>query len=171
MGEHRRLGRAGRAAGEHQRGDVVGRDAGDGQRLAGRHVVERDGAVDGVAVDGDHVLDASARAARSTERHVAGRAAVDDDGDGVDDGQLLLQLGRRARRVERDGDGAEADHGQVGDDERVAVAAGQGDAVAVADAEARQPAAQRRGPRRQLVVGDRLVAADRARRGRRRARR
>ena len=111
--------------------------------------------VDGVAVDGDDVRGSSRQLARSTSTPRAGRAAVDDDGDGVDGGQLALQLGRRARRVQRHDDGAEADDGEVGDDERVAVAADEGDAVAVADAEAGQAAAQAARLVAQLAVGDR----------------
>ena len=159
MAEHRRARRTSGAAGEQQHGEVVGLDVGDGNRLGGQQLVDRDGPVARIAVDRDHVADGAER------RHVdvaprGCRAAVDDDADDVDGVELVLQLGRRARRVQRHCHRAHPDEGEVGDHERVAVAADDGDAVAVGDAESGQATAQPVDALGQLSVGDRLVAAD-----------
>ena len=153
-----------------QHGEVVGRDVGDGQRVGGEQLVEGDGAVDGVAVDGDDVADGGQRrgvdlrattpaALRSTITPTASTAA-----------SSRCSSGCRAGRVERHDDGTEPDGGEVGDDERVAVAADEGDAIARRPMPRRaRPPRSRRRPVGQLVVRDRAVAADqRGRRGRRR---
>ena len=119
-----------------------GVDVGDRQRVGGEQLVERDGAVDGVAVDGDDVAHGRQRDAvdgRATPPPRCGRRST---ATGADGRELALELGRRARRVERHDDGTEADDGEVGDDEGVPVAADQRDPVAVADAEPGEAAAQ-----------------------------
>ena len=80
--------------------------------------------------------------AMSTLRHVDAALAIDDDADDVDGVELALQLGRRARRVQRYRHRAHPDEGEVGEHERVAVAADDGDAVAVGDAQAGQATTQ-----------------------------
>ena len=68
-----------------------------------------------------HVGDGTA-GAPATSRHVGGHRADDGDDRGHV-GHLPFQLRPGARRVERDGDGAEAHGGQQGDHERRVVAA------------------------------------------------
>jgi hypothetical protein len=88
------------------------------------------------------------------------RSGADDDGDGLDDGQLLLELGARARRVERHRDGAEADDREVRHDEVPVVAAQDGDAITRSDAEAGQPAAHPGHLVAQVAIGRLAVSRD-----------
>ena len=78
------------------------------------------------AVDSVH----AAAAAGSTTTTLAPTVAIS-----------LLDLGRRALRVERNGDRAEAEHREVRLDEVQPVAAQQGDAIAAPDTEAGQATA------------------------------
>ena len=89
-----------------------------------------------------------------------GGDGIDEHHLGADDGQLAGDLRRRARRVERDGDGAETGRGQVRGDEEPTVAAQQGDTVAAADAEAGEAAAEVGDLIAQRAIGGRPVPAD-----------
>ncbi len=72
----------------------------------------------------------------------------------------LLDLRRRALRVQRHDDGTEAEHGEVGLDEVPTVAAQQGDTIAAADAEPGQAAAHVGDLVAQLAVRGLDAAAD-----------
>jgi hypothetical protein len=57
----------------------------------------------------------------------------DDDATGAAVGEYVLDLGRRQRRVDRDGDGADAQQGVVGQEPLGPVFREDGDAVALLD--------------------------------------
>ena len=78
-------------------------------------------------------------------------------------GQLVGQLGRGARGVQRHADGAEPDDGEVADGEVRAVAAHQRDAVSLSDAQPGQAAAQRGDIVPELAVGDGSTMGDECR--------
>ena len=160
VGEHRRLRGAGRAAREQQGGEVVGLDVDHRRRVRGHHLGGGDGAGDLGAVGGDH---------RAQRRN---RGPVDvapwRRPGAVDDGA------RRPRRCRSGGPARAAglvglsgtatapmpSSGQVGDDERHAVAAHDGDPIAVGDPVGEEPAAGAGDQVGQLGVRRRPVAAD-----------
>jgi len=144
VGEHRRPGRAGGAAGEQQHGDVARRPLDDRRRLARQEVRHRHGGGHG--------------ALRHDGRGGAG--GVDERQARLDEPQLPPQLGGGALGVERHGDGARPQHGEVGGDEARGVAGEDRDPVAGADAPLDQRAP---GPGHlvaQLAVGRDGVPAD-----------
>ena len=86
--------------------------------------------------------------------------AIDHHGDGPDRGDLGGQFVGRAGRIERHGYGADAERCQVGDDERHAIAAHDGDAISVGDPAGEQPTACPGDVIGQFAVRRRAVAAD-----------
>ena len=79
---------------------------------------------------------------------------------GLDGGELALELGGRAGRVQRHGDGADAEDGQVAHDEPEAVVVDDRDPVALADAVGEDAAARPSDHVAELAVRGRLVPAD-----------
>ena len=118
----------------------------------------------GVAVDGDDVADRRPARPRSTSRHVAAALRSTTTPTAPTAASSRSQLGRRARRVERHDDGTEPDE-RRGRRSTNGWPLPQTSATRSpsADAEAGQAAAQAVDLVAQLAVGDRLVAADRAR--------
>ena len=166
MGEHRRLRRAGGAAREEQRGQVVVGTVGDRSGVGREEVFERAGIVERMTRGRDHVLHRRhVRAVDVSPARAAGRA--DDHGDGLDRGELALELGCGAQRVEGDDDAADAEHGQVRDDEGRVVRAQESDPIVRAEPERRQAAPERRDLLTEGAVGRRRVPVTRARRRRR----
>ena len=129
MGEHRRLRRAGGAAREQQRGDGARLELRDAERLAVEVVVERERAVDVVAVGGED--DAHRRDRRGVDRSPRlARHRADHHRHGAHRGELLTDLCTRAGRVQRNSDRAETDHREIRHDEVTLVAEQQADPVA-----------------------------------------
>jgi hypothetical protein len=87
-----------------------------------------------------------------------GRA--DQHGPGADRGELPLELARRAQRVERNGDGAGAEHREVGGNEVPVVGADDADAVTRVDAEPDEPGPQAADLLAELAVGGGAPPAD-----------
>ena len=143
MGEHRRLRRAGGATREEQRGHLVVGTVGDWSGVGREQVFERAGIVERVTSGPDDVLH---------RRHVSpvdvspARApgGADDDGDGLDRGELALELGCGAEGVERDDDAADAEHGEIRDDEGRVVRAQEGDPIVPAEPQRGKAAPERR---------------------------
>ena len=115
--EHRRPGRARSTAGEHQRRELRVVDVDDVDRRCREQVVESDDPV-GVRSRFGHDGDLDRRHGCPVDvRPVDGTELVDHNDPRVDDDQLGLQFGPRARRVEWHGDRAQADRGKVSDRE------------------------------------------------------
>ena len=131
MGQHRRPGSTGGPAREHQHGDVIGLDVGD------RNGSAASSSSRGTAPSSTSPSTATTwriepsvgpvdvvprrRRLRSTTTASAPTSA-----------SSRSSSARRARRVQRHDDGAETERGEVGDDERMAVAADERDPVTVA---------------------------------------
>ena len=132
VAEHRGLRVPGGAAREHEHGEVVGLHVQHRHRRLAGQLLPCEGPVDRIdRHDGGqlgHLGPVDAGPMR-------GRAPADEDRLGADVGQLALERGGRALRVERHGHGAQAEHRQVALHEVGAVGAEQGDPVAVTDAE------------------------------------
>ena len=111
VGEHRRLRRAGGAAGEDEHGEVVVGPLDDrrGSAPAATSSSAMAPSSPWPSVR-DDVLEGRDEA-RSTPAKAGAAAGPDDDGSGTDGGQLPLELARRAQRVERHGDAAGAEDG------------------------------------------------------------
>ena len=139
VGEHRRARGARRAAGEQQHGHVVGGTVDQRGRIGGEEV----GHVDVALVAGD-------RGGVDVVGHLAGGRA-DQRELHAGDGQLALDLGGGALRVQRDGDGAHAEHRQVGRHE-----------VPVVGGQDRHPVARRHPPGDEGAAHVRHLVAERA---------
>ena len=159
VAEHRRTGSTRSAAGEDQHGERVTLhlDHVDGGRLLERG--ERGTGARHVCVGADHVLHRRDRCA--VDRiPCSGRSGLQQHHRGAHGAYFPLDLGRRAGGVERHGDGAEAQRGEVGDHELATVGAHERDAVAFGDAECSESAANMADLLAQFAVGRRLTAVD-----------
>ncbi len=138
VAEHRRPRHPGSAAGEHHGGDVIGLDVDGRHRLGRQEIIERDLVVGDITLGSDHR--AQRRHPRAVDVRPGGRSRRPDQcRHRFDDGELALDLGCRARRVERDDHGAEAHDREERHDEIPVVGAQHGDPVAGRDALGGEP--------------------------------
>ena len=84
----------------------------------------------------------------------------DDDGSRTDLAELVLELARRAGGIERNGDEAGAERGEVRRDEVPVGAAQDADTIAGLEAEADEPRSKARDLLTQRLVGGRAAAAE-----------
>ena len=163
VAEHRGAGCAGRAAREEQRGEVVGRDVDGRHRGSIEQVVERH--IAGITVDRDDR--AHGRDARRDRRPAQAPDAVRSTTTATGASAASSRCTSGAGLVGFNGAATapRPTHREVGEHERMAVAADDRDPISVDDAEAGESAAQAVDAIAQLAVRDRLVAADQRDRG------
>ncbi len=159
VAEHGGPRRTGGPAREDQHGQLVVGDVDGGARVGLQQRLDRHRSLEREGGRRDDVLHRRHRGRVDRTPHRES-GLLDDDGPGVHHGQFTLEFGRRAGRVQRHGDGAETDRGEVRHHEVPTVAAEQGDGVAAGHAECRQATAHRRHLIAQGAVRRRPTTAD-----------
>ena len=163
VGEHRRLGRAGRAAGEQQHRQVVvgrGRRAGRARRPAGRRAARASGRRARPSLTTTSVQGRARRPGRAGRRWPGRGGRRSRPGPRRRPAPLDLRC--RAQRVERHGHGAGAEDGQVRHHEVPVVGGDDRHPVAGLDAQPDEPAPQAGDLVAQLAVGGRVPRRIRA---------